>query len=102
MAASLHNLGLVFIRREDFNHAQEYFMQSLAIKERLSPGSLTVSDTLERLGRVTMNRGDLEAAEVYFLRALTITAQLAPGTEREAIDLTDLGIIAGQRINCVA
>src|SRR5260370_40963526 len=48
-----------------------------------------------------MNRGDLEAAEVYSLRGLTITEQLAPGRERVAIDLTDLGIIAGQRINLV-
>ena len=50
----------------------------MAIREKLAPDSLEVSDSLNNLGVVAHLRGELATAEAYYTRALAIKEKLAP------------------------
>ena len=55
------------LNRGDLAKAEEYCLQALAIKEKLTPDSLNVANSLNDLGVVTYGR-DLAKAEEFIVK----------------------------------
>jgi CHAT domain-containing protein/Tfp pilus assembly protein PilF len=96
-ALSLNNLGNVACNRGDLDVAQDFYLRSLKIRERLAPGSLDVATSLYNLGSVAWHRGELDAAQDFFLRSLKIQERLAPDSLNVAMSLSNLGNVAWNR-----
>ena len=77
--------------------AKDYFQKALAIQERLAPGSMEVSFTLNFLGLMALNQGDVAGAKDYFQKALAIRERLAPVSLDLANSLMSLGGLARER-----
>src|SRR5579883_3132782 len=86
----LSNLGKLAWTRGDLAAAQNYFTDSMAIRESLVPGSLLVADNLSNLGGVFYLRGDLAAAEDVSLRSFAIRQRLSPNSLDAAGSLNNL------------
>jgi CHAT domain-containing protein len=83
--------------RRDFAQAEEYYLQALAIQEKLAPDSVEVAKSLNNLGGVVRDQGDTAKAEEHFARALSINKKLAPGGLEVAASFTNLGDVASHR-----
>jgi CHAT domain-containing protein/Tfp pilus assembly protein PilF len=94
LARDLSNLGNVAWSRGELPAAQDYFIRSLHIRERLAPDSLDMSASLHGLGLVAYRRGDLAAAQDHHRRALVLRERLAPNSLDVAGSLTNLGNVA--------
>jgi len=93
VSGDLSNLGKVSWNHGDLTSAENYFTDSLAIRERLTPNSLVVADNLSNLGGVSFSRGNLAEAEDYSRRALAIRENLAPNSLDLAGSLNNLGLL---------
>ena len=71
--------------------ALRLFEASLTIRERVTPDSLEVAETLEALGRLEVSRGRPSTGLTYLERAQTLTDKLAPSSLQAASVLTNLG-----------
>jgi CHAT domain-containing protein len=77
-AQSLHLLGIDAEFQGDLAQAQEYYLQALAIRQKLAPESLITSYTLVSLGFLADRRADLVDAEDYFRKAVETAQIVAP------------------------
>ena len=102
MAADFTSLGLVAHTRGDLEAGQHYHERALAIRERITPDSLAVADSLNSLGNSHFRRGDLSAAENFYSRALAIRERLAPNSLAVAGSFNNLGNIANNRADLAA
>lgn len=87
-AQSLNNLGNVARDRGDLASAQDYYAWSLAIQERLAPGSLEMADTLLDLGRLALEARRFPDALSLLQRATQIVEaqrQQIAATEARAL-----------------
>ena len=79
--------------------AEECYRKALAIKQRISPGGLGITSTLNNLALVAQQRGDLAKAQEYYERALEIRERLAPGGVGVAWYLNSLAKVVRDRGN---
>ena len=101
-ADSLDGLGSACTQRTCSQRPQDYFRQSLKIRQQSQPDSLSVASTLSFLGRAANTEGDLQEAEQDFAQALELRRRLAPGSLALAASLNDLGVLARARGNLAA
>jgi tetratricopeptide (TPR) repeat protein len=75
IAAATHNLGVVAQDRGQFDQAEDWYRQSLAIKEDLGnrPG---VANSYHQLGTAAQDRGQLDQAEDWYRQSLAIREEL--------------------------
>ena len=64
--------------------------EALAIRERLTPGSLDVAASLHSLGAIFYYQGDLATAMKYYLKSMAIQEQRAPDSLDLAFNLTGM------------
>jgi CHAT domain-containing protein/Tfp pilus assembly protein PilF len=102
VAGSLNNLGVLSWNRGNLDKAAENYKASIAIKEKLSPGSLDLAATLNNLGIISQLRGNLSEAETHYKASLAIKEKLAPDSEDVAFTLNNLGVVAWDRGDLVA
>jgi CHAT domain-containing protein/Tfp pilus assembly protein PilF len=93
VAADLSRIGNLHYFRGDLSAAQDYYQQSLAIRERLAPDSLAMASSLNDMGNIADDRGELELCRSYHLRALAIRERLAPDSLALAGSFNNLGIV---------
>ena len=95
LAAAYHQLGIVAQARGRLDDAEDWYRQSLTIKEELGnrPG---MASTYHQLGIVAQARGRLDDAEDWYRQSLTINEELGnrPGM---ASTYHQLGIVAQAR-----
>ncbi len=97
LAASYNNLGLAAKERGDWDAAERYYGQDLALTERLEPNTDSHAITLMNLGAVVWERGDLDRAEERFKESLAICEAIDPRSIDVAANLNNLGQVAEQR-----
>ncbi|CAF4203720.1 unnamed protein product [Adineta steineri] len=79
IAGSLHNIGLVYKAKRDFNTALDYYQQALTIDENLYPGNnLQKAMTVESIGIVYIDKEDFDTALTYLSRALEMFKHVLP------------------------
>jgi CHAT domain-containing protein/Tfp pilus assembly protein PilF len=93
-AIAIGGLAEVARARGDLAASDSLDKESLAIRERLAPGSLPVAASLGNLGTNQFERGNLAEARTLQLRALAIRQQLRPSSSLEADSVEALGNIA--------
>ncbi len=85
----MNNIGIVHQERGDFRAALEYYLRSLAIKERIGPTDDVVS-TLGNIGGVYALQGNAPQAIEYITRAIALAERF--NIKRQMVDSTaDLG-----------
>ena len=67
------------------------YLQSLAIRLKVAPGSPHVAESYTNLGGVASERRDFAVADDYLLRALRIKEAVAPRATTTAVTLHNLG-----------
>ncbi len=92
-AKILQGLGGTYLQRGQPQKAEEYFRQSLEIRQKFLPNSPELAISLSRMGDLNLNRGDPEQAEKYFRQALEIRQTVAPDSLAVASSLTNLGAV---------
>ena len=93
-AQTLLALGEATAKKGDFERAEAFLQQGLAIYEELVPGSLELAGALNKLGVLARWRGNLEAAEKYLTQAEELRRRLVPGSIAHGLVLTNLGNVA--------
>lgn len=78
----------------DFETAETILETTREIREKLAPGSLSLSDSLNSLGSLALYQQRLESAANYFQRTLEISEKLAPGSLKLSRLYSNLGLIA--------
>jgi CHAT domain-containing protein len=96
-ADSLYSLAKTALQRDDLDSAEKYLQQSLAIANKLEPGSLAVGRSLNGLGDVAQERGMLPDAEAYYQKALAIIQKLEPSGADAANSLDGLARLTAYR-----
>lgn len=99
VAWALHNLGTMRAQRSDFQGAETFLQQALAIREVLAPRSSSLAATVMNLGNAMQLQGNLASAEDYLGRAVSIHEELEPGSLEIAGALINLGNITMDRGN---
>lgn len=103
-AAILHNLGVIYNRKNDYPSAEKALKQALEIRERLTISNPqryehSLAKTLNSFGHfLCIGKNDYRSAEKVFTRALQIYQRLATTNCQKyqydrAITLNNLGII---------
>jgi CHAT domain-containing protein/Tfp pilus assembly protein PilF len=92
-ARSLNDLGVVALRSGEVSKSDDYFRQSLAIKEKIIPDSSDMASTVNNIGAVAWQRGDLDTAHKYYLRSLAVQQKLDPQSPSTALTLGNLGLL---------
>ncbi|MDH3271310.1 MAG: serine/threonine-protein kinase [Gemmatimonadota bacterium] len=97
-AESLSNLANTYADMGDFERAEEYLRQAVAVGERLSgdEGQLHLARFLNNLGTVFVDLEKYEDGAAAFERALSIRSRLA-GEDSEVYVLTLVNFAAAQR-----
>ena len=87
-SASLNNLGLIAIRRGDYDIAERLYEASLAIKQEIGdrPGE---AGSLNNLGLIAGIRGDYDEAERLFAASRAIRLELGLPIEEDNEDDND-------------
>ena len=85
LSQALYDAGYAMGQQGSLQMAMEYLLASLALREKQSPESVKVAETLTVLGRVAAHRGVLNAdtqsyelAMSYLTRALEMSQRVAP------------------------
>ncbi|MEA5441591.1 CHAT domain-containing tetratricopeptide repeat protein [Cyanobium gracile] len=94
-AASLNNLGLLYIKERAFSKAEPLLLRALAIRTKiLGPDHPFTALSLNNLAWLYANQGSHAKAELLYLRALAI-AEKALGPEHPglALGLNNLGLL---------
>ena len=99
--SALTYLGLLYDELGDSKLAEQYYLESLAIKKRILPrDDLNFYYTLGGLGNLYRKRGDVEKAWDYYQQTLKILeANLPPNHFTIAMTYSNLGGIALKRNN---
>jgi tetratricopeptide (TPR) repeat protein len=94
-ASAYHQLGMVAQEPRDFDRAEQWYLKSLAIEEKLGNES-GAAITYHQLGMVAQERRNFDRAEQWYLKSLAIEEKL--GNESgAAITYNQLGIVAEER-----
>jgi tetratricopeptide (TPR) repeat protein len=95
LAAIYHQLGRVAQQRGHLDQAEDWYRQSLTIKEQLGdrPG---MAGTYHQLGVVARRRGHLDEAEDWCRQSLTINEELGNRPDM-ASSYGQLGLLAEER-----
>ena len=98
LAQALYDAGYAIGIQGPMPPAIQYFLAALAIREKLSPESAKVIETLNALGKAANHEGflfgdtkSLEVAKGYLTRALEIEQRVAPDSSLSVETLTLLG-----------
>lgn len=71
--AKYHRLfGTIYMRKHEWDAAEEHYKKALSIETRLDPRGLGVVNALDRLGRISLQKGLPDEAVRYFERILEI------------------------------
>ena len=97
LAATLNNMAMVAMYREDMASAEAYARRAVAIKERLAPHSLTLASGLTNLAGPVRRRGNRSEAEALVRRGLAIRNRLAPKSLAVSDSLHSLALLARER-----
>ncbi len=89
------NLGLVAWKQGEFDTAESYFEESIALKRKLGDRH-GEAKSLNNLGLVARKRGEMEAAESYYKESLALKRELGD-RHGEAKSLNNLGLVARKR-----
>ncbi|MBQ7209853.1 MAG: CHAT domain-containing protein [Paludibacteraceae bacterium] len=92
-AASLGNLGILYMTIGDYTEAEQYYLQSLeSIKSILGENNPQYAASLMNLGLLYSDMGDYSKAEQYYLESLEITKNVLGENHAEyATSLNNLG-----------
>lgn len=93
----LREWGATFLRRSDWDRAEECYRRALEWEKRLALASLPLAVTVGRLGEVRLSQGDLPGAEQLYREALALTERVAPESLALAKALRDLGAASERR-----
>ncbi len=75
-AASLSNLGALYVTQKQFGQAQPYFERALAMREQAQkPITAEIIRELENLGGLFVQQSQYDAAEPYLQRVVELTEQ---------------------------
>src|SRR5271169_639128 len=98
VAQALYDAGYAIGRQGPMPPAIQYFLAALAMREKQSPESVKVVETLNALGKAANHEGflfgdtkSLEAAKGYLTRALEIEKRVAPDSSLVVETLSLLG-----------
>jgi CHAT domain-containing protein len=94
VAASLHNLGLVARRMEDFEKARDLLEQALELKLEIGSGTGWLASTIFELGQLASNQGLADEADRRHRTALEIRLRVSPRHPEIAESLIGLGNVA--------
>jgi CHAT domain-containing protein len=89
--------GEVAERRGQWQAAEAFNKEALAIITKHAPEGLDQAAYLQSLGRVAEGQGNLAGAEGFYHHALRIRQRLVSGTQFEAESLHGLGVVARKR-----
>jgi CHAT domain-containing protein/Tfp pilus assembly protein PilF len=95
----LGNLGLVAMRRGDFDTARSYFKREQTAAERLSIECIPYAFASNYLGLLAKNLGRYDEAQLYYEQALRAFRAARPDGVEVAGVLTNLGVVARYREN---
>jgi len=76
--------------RHDFEKAEKYFDQALAIEQAVAPNGTSATQTLSRIGDIARERGNWKRAESYYRQAIAIEEKLAPQSTEYGETLAEL------------
>lgn len=96
-ANTLLSLGVIELKRGDFEGAGEHLRHARVIGEKCAPTSIQTLLTLANLAVLYQDRGQLEKAEEYYLKALYNEEKHFPRSSHLARTLTDLGVLFDQQ-----
>jgi tetratricopeptide (TPR) repeat protein len=95
LAVAFHQLGMIAQERRQFDEAERWYRQSLAIEERIG-NEHGQGSTLHQLGRIAQERRQFDEAERWYRQSLAIEERI--GDEYgQASTLHQLGRIAQER-----
>lgn len=97
VANTLLHLGVVDLKRGEFNDAEEHLNRALGLAEEMAPASIQTSLILSNLGVLFEDRGDLAKAEEYYMKGLAKEEKYFPNTLDLAHVLTAIGTLAHKR-----
>jgi Tfp pilus assembly protein PilF len=84
-------LGLLAYNRERYDEAEPWFKKTIAVYDKIAPGSVRQAYAVEYLGRIAARRGQVDAARAQLQQALAIRAKAAPGSLDEAAGQWQVG-----------
>jgi len=93
-ARELSGLGDIFLAQGKFNSAVDNYRRALEMREKATPESLFVSNSLADLARLERARKNINLAMEYDLRALKLGQKSCPNSWCVAGVLNDLGELA--------
>jgi tetratricopeptide (TPR) repeat protein len=77
---TFHELASLYYKQNRFTEAEKYYMESLAIYDKLCPGHPDTAETLYRLASLCQMEGKYEEATGYYAKVMEIRkAQLSAG-----------------------
>jgi CHAT domain-containing protein/tetratricopeptide (TPR) repeat protein len=91
-AVFMMELGNLAYFASHFEEAEHLYRQTLAIRERLAPGSWVLAATLNNIANARAELGDHVVAEELYRRALEVSERLAPDGPRTTAHLNNLAI----------
>lgn len=94
-AGLLMNMAVAFGRMGDYDHALEYYLESLALQEETGT-PVEVAILLGNIGELYREKGDYEQAEKYILRTLKVYEETDSQGER-AFGLVSLALVRLQQ-----
>jgi tetratricopeptide (TPR) repeat protein len=89
--------SVCFLKKKDYEAAEESWARALEIRQRLAPGSSDLAATYNNLGNIDAFHGNAGSAEVMYLKASEIWFLTSPGTLDFAALLHNLGKLALER-----
>ena len=95
LAGRINNLGALYLDEQDYDNAETYFREALALREGLGDETGEMVFNLNNLATVLMYRGQYEEAEDLYRRGLAIRQRL-PGSDEEtrvSASLRSLGAV---------
>jgi class 3 adenylate cyclase/Tfp pilus assembly protein PilF len=91
IAASLNNIGLIFVNQGDYPKALDYYTRSLKIDEQIGEEK-GIAQSLNNIGIIYNNQGDYQKALDYYTQSLKIKEQIGD-QKGVAASLNNIGLI---------
>jgi adenylate cyclase len=91
IAASLNNIGLIYVNQGDYPKALDYYSRSLKIEEQIG-NQKGISLSLNNIGIIYNNQGDYPKALDYYTQSLKIKEQIGD-QKGVAASLNNIGLI---------